>query len=300
MSRTQMLRVLVNQRLSAAVEEIFGLIERTIEEYQEEVSCSKEENVRQLELLNDICVPSHSLQMSRVQMLRVLVNQRLTAAVEETFGLIEETIEEYEEEFDRQRQLLDNIAKPEIQIRKADSPQFLVCKVEDFPEQQQQQQQQQHWSPSPDQEQPEPKHIKEEQQELWSSQEGEQLQGLEEVDIIPFTPVPVKSEKDEEKAPSSQPQALASSSTEPTKTEADGEDCGAPEAARDLDPDGDLEPTSDGQFFSSDFSDIDTEDSDDDCKETDEPHSGLDTLNSGEGPFGCIVCDITTCTSSSS
>ncbi|XP_078123152.1 uncharacterized protein LOC144528450 isoform X3 [Sander vitreus] len=52
-------------------------------------------------------------------------------------------------------------------------------------------------SSSVDQQEPEPPpNIKEEQEELWSSQEGEQLQGLEEADItkFPFTPVPVKSE----------------------------------------------------------------------------------------------------------
>ncbi|XP_034747438.1 zinc finger protein 484-like [Etheostoma cragini] len=50
------------------------------------------------------------------------------------------------------------------------------------------------------------RHIKEEQEELYISQEREQLQGLEEADItkFPFTPVPVKSDDDEEEAQSSQ------------------------------------------------------------------------------------------------
>uniref|UniRef100_A0A3Q3GXY1 C2H2-type domain-containing protein n=1 Tax=Labrus bergylta TaxID=56723 RepID=A0A3Q3GXY1_9LABR len=51
-----------------------------------------------------------------------------------------------------------------------------------------------------------PQHIKEEHEELWSSQEEEQLQELEEADTtkFPFTPVSVKSEDGEEKPQSSQ------------------------------------------------------------------------------------------------
>ncbi|XP_031155991.2 zinc finger protein 2-like [Sander lucioperca] len=61
------------------------------------------------------------------------------------------------------------------------------------------------------------RHIKEEQEDLWSSQEGEQLQELERADItkFPFTPVPVKSE-DEEEAQSSQ---LHQRQTQHMKTE---------------------------------------------------------------------------------
>ena len=66
--------------------------------------------------------------------------------------------------------------------------QLLVIKEEVPPE----------WSPSLDQEDPEPLHIKEEQEEVWTSQEGEQLNGLQEADItrFPFTAVPVKREDD--------------------------------------------------------------------------------------------------------
>ncbi|KAI3358990.1 hypothetical protein L3Q82_015372, partial [Scortum barcoo] len=106
-------------------------------------------------------------------MLRALVKQRLTAAAEEIFVLFERTIAEYEEELsrskeenERQRKLLDAVFKPEVRLHRADVQRLSVSKQE-----------------CPDQEDPEPPHIKEEQEEVWSSQEGEQLQGLEEADI---------------------------------------------------------------------------------------------------------------------
>ncbi|XP_071383774.1 cyclic nucleotide-gated channel beta-1-like [Centroberyx affinis] len=224
--------------------------------------------------------------MSKVQKLRALVKQRLTAAVEEIFGLFERTIAEYEEEVsrskeqnDRQRKLLDAVLHPEVRLHRAvfppDVQQLLVSEEEVPPEQQD-------WSPSLDQEDPEPPHIKEEQEELRTGQEGERLGGPEEADIteFPFTPVPVKSEDDEEKPQSSQlhqsqteenreAEPLASSSTEQMKTEADGEDCGVSEPARNLDPASHLQPTSDGK--TSDSSEPETEDRDDDWKETREP-----------------------------
>ncbi|GLD69616.1 zinc finger protein 568-like protein [Lates japonicus] len=46
MSGTQLLRVLVNERLAAAAEEIFGLVEKTLAEYQDEVVRSKREIIQ--------------------------------------------------------------------------------------------------------------------------------------------------------------------------------------------------------------------------------------------------------------
>lgn len=43
MSKVEVLRSLVEQRLAAAVEEIFGLFERTIAEYEEELGRCREE-----------------------------------------------------------------------------------------------------------------------------------------------------------------------------------------------------------------------------------------------------------------
>ncbi|XP_042338444.1 gastrula zinc finger protein XlCGF57.1-like [Plectropomus leopardus] len=159
------------------------------------------------------------------------------------------------------------------------------------------------WSSS--QEDPELPHIKEEQEELWSSQEGEQLQGLEEADItkFPFTPVPVKSEDEEEKPQSSQ---LHQRLTEQMETEADGEDCGGPEPDRGSHPDTHLQPETEDK--TGDSFEPETQDNDGDWKETREPQSGLNSLkndcvpvkekpfncsefHTGEKPFACSVCN---------
>ncbi|XP_071345154.1 zinc finger protein 586-like isoform X2 [Trachinotus anak] len=136
--------------------------------------------------------------MCKIRTLRTLVNQRLSTAVEEIFRLFETTLAEYEEEIERQRRLLEVVERPAGQVIK-DVRQLLVIKQEVPSEQQD-------WRTCQDQEEPELPHIKEEQVELWSSQEGEHLQGLEQGDIskFPFSSVPVKSEDDEDTAQSSQ------------------------------------------------------------------------------------------------
>ncbi|XP_042291780.1 zinc finger protein 510-like isoform X2 [Thunnus maccoyii] len=231
--------------------------------------------------------------MSKVQMLRAVVDQRLTAAAEEIFVLFERSIAEYEEELsrskeenERQRKLLDAVFNPQLQLHRADVQQLLESKEEVPPEQQQE------WSSSLDQEDPEPPHIKEEEEELWTSQEGEQLQGLEEADITTFTLilVPVKSEDDEEKPQSSQ---LHQRQTEQMETEADGEDCGGSEP----DPDKHLQPVSDDKT-----SDTPETDVIDDRTESRKHRSRLNTLknnedplsdvthNAAEGSFSCSEC----------
>ncbi|XP_044028249.1 zinc finger and SCAN domain-containing protein 2-like [Siniperca chuatsi] len=156
----------------------------------------------------------------------------------------------------------------QLYVCPADVQQLSLRKEEVPPEQQE-------WSPSLDQD-PEPPHIKEEQEELWTSQEGEQLQGLEEADItkFPFAPVPVKSEEDEEKPQSSQ---LHQSQTEQMETGADGEDCGGPGPARNSDPDTHLQP--------------ETENGDDGWKETRYPPSGLNSLNNNNVPASEKSCN---------
>ncbi|XP_071058559.1 zinc finger and SCAN domain-containing protein 22-like [Pseudochaenichthys georgianus] len=258
--------------------------------------------------------------MSKVQMLLSSKKQRLTA--EEIFALFEKTIAELEEELSRSKEenkrlqkLLDAVLQPQLRIHRADVQQLVVVKEVVPPDQQE-------WSTSLDQEDAEPPpHIKQEQEELRISQEGEQLQELEEADITKstFTPEPVKSEDDEEKPQSSQPHQRQ---TEHIETEAGGDDCRGPEPARNSDPESSLQPkTEDDTGDSSesdtgdssesdtgdssepntgDSSEPDTEDSAD-WKETREPASGSNSLKnrhesvSGpplaeKKPFSCSVC----------
>ncbi|XP_049581674.1 zinc finger protein OZF-like [Syngnathus scovelli] len=117
--------------------------------------------------------------MCKVQMLRELVTRRLNVAVEEIFELFEKTIAEYEEELcrskeenERQRELLDAVFTPQSGIDGADTQH----PVEIPPEPQHE------WS-SP------VEHIKEEEEDVWSSQDSKQLLGLKAADATPDHPV---------------------------------------------------------------------------------------------------------------
>uniref|UniRef100_A0A4W5MPU7 C2H2-type domain-containing protein n=1 Tax=Hucho hucho TaxID=62062 RepID=A0A4W5MPU7_9TELE len=178
--------------------------------------------------------------MSQIQLLRVFLNDRLTAAAEEIFGVVEKTVAEYQEEVVRLQRLLDIVLQPEINMPRADLQQrTLSFSEEEVPPEQQHCEQE--WSPSLGQEDPEPIQIKEEQEELRSRQEEEQLQGIEAntIEFI-FNPVCVKSDCDEDPTqPSHLYQAqregngerdtLPSTTTENIKTEPDGENYRASE-----------------------------------------------------------------------
>ncbi|XP_020339407.1 zinc finger and SCAN domain-containing protein 2-like [Oncorhynchus kisutch] len=122
--------------------------------------------------------------MSKMQLLQDYLNERLTAVAVEIFGAVENTIAEYQEEIsrskeeiDRLRKLLDLVFQPDIMLHRADPQQLTFPVPGEVPPEKQHCEQE--WSTSPGQGDPEPKQIKEEQEEFGTSQEEEQLQGLE-------------------------------------------------------------------------------------------------------------------------
>ncbi|XP_044051301.1 zinc finger protein OZF-like [Siniperca chuatsi] len=133
--------------------------------------------------------------MYSVEYLREFVNERLTAAAEEIFGVFKKTIVEYEEEIDRQRRLLDIFWKPEIKLHRIELPQQHVCTEEEVLADQQLCIQER--NSSLDHEDPEPPQIKEEQEELCTSQEGEQLVLKQEADAFMLTPTDEESDHSE-------------------------------------------------------------------------------------------------------
>uniref|UniRef100_A0AAY5KIH2 C2H2-type domain-containing protein n=1 Tax=Esox lucius TaxID=8010 RepID=A0AAY5KIH2_ESOLU len=116
--------------------------------------------------------------MSKIHLLRAFLNERLTAAAEEIFGVVEKTISEYQEELVRLQSLLDIVLQPTIKLHRAELQQLTIS---EFPPEQQQHRGLE-WSPIHGLEDPEPRQIKE---ELQRCPEEEQFQGLEEDDCTP-------------------------------------------------------------------------------------------------------------------
>ncbi|XP_014025293.1 zinc finger and SCAN domain-containing protein 21 [Salmo salar] len=172
--------------------------------------------------------------MFKIQLLRVFLNERLTAAAEEIFGVVEKTVAEYQEEVVRLQRLLDIVLQPEpditLKLHRADLQQrTLSVSEEEVPSEQQHCEQE--WSPSLGQD-TEPIQIKEEEEELRTTQEEEHIHGFETdtKDSI-FTAGCVKSDCDEDPTHPThlyQAQKEGNGKRDPTTeqitTEPDGED----------------------------------------------------------------------------
>ncbi|XP_026030592.1 lisH domain-containing protein C1711.05-like isoform X2 [Astatotilapia calliptera] len=136
--------------------------------------------------------------MSEVEVIKLLVNQRLTAVAEEIVGLFEKTFAEYRdnvarlvEETERQRRLLESVKTPGAPSPHTESQPAL--EIDTAPKQQT-------LGVSLNHEHIGARYIKEEQEEMWSSHEGEQLQGVE---TFSFGFIPLKTESREESEVSS-------------------------------------------------------------------------------------------------
>ncbi|XP_077568155.1 uncharacterized protein LOC144193252 isoform X4 [Stigmatopora nigra] len=82
MSKVEMLRALLNARLSAAVEEIAVVFASTIAEYEEELCRSKQENERQRQQLNSVFTSRDDARKSDVHKVLPLEQQEWNSIVE--------------------------------------------------------------------------------------------------------------------------------------------------------------------------------------------------------------------------
>ncbi|XP_058469220.1 zinc finger protein 771-like [Solea solea] len=123
--------------------------------------------------------------MSSLTYLRHLICERLTAAAEEIFTHVERIVVEYEDEVDRQRRLLEVVCKPHDRSQRSELPQQNVWNEEEVLSDQQL------WNckernSSLDQEEPLSLQIKEEDEEICTSQEQFELK--QEADTFMLTP----------------------------------------------------------------------------------------------------------------
>ncbi|KAM9365410.1 uncharacterized protein KZ484_011548 isoform 1-T2 [Pholidichthys leucotaenia] len=143
--------------------------------------------------------------------LRELIRERLAAAAEEIITEFEQITNQYEEEINRQRRLLNMHLCSQIKIHRIDFPQQPECKEEEVLTEQQL------WNQMNsvlDQEEPEPPQVKVEQEELCISQEGEQLVVKLEADTFKVTVISEEKQQSEAEPNSEQLLSHNSAGTE--------------------------------------------------------------------------------------
>ncbi|XP_067115176.1 zinc finger and SCAN domain-containing protein 2-like [Osmerus mordax] len=250
MSKLHLFRDFIRERLRTAALEIFGAVEKTFAEFQDEIYNSKEESARLKRLLDIVTPPEikihrtegqevslpeptqikeeQDIKMSQLNEIRELFGEILTTAASKIYWAAEKPFTGYQEEISRSKEesvqlqrLLDIVTQPEIKLQRTDVQQLSL---------------------------PEPPQIKEEQ-ELWTSQEEEQLQGLqsETTDSI-FTSLSWKRDSDQEgsvefshlfhivKVEDREGDSLPTNTTEKIKAEIHVQDSAAPEPGSDSQP----------------------------------------------------------------
>ncbi|KAM9365961.1 uncharacterized protein KZ484_012085 [Pholidichthys leucotaenia] len=140
--------------------------------------------------------------------LRELVRERLAAAAEEIITEFEQVTNQYEEEIDHQRRRLNMRCCSQIKIHRIDFPQQPECKEEEVLTEQQLWNQER--NSVLDQEELEAPQVKEEQEELCISQEGEQL--VVKLEADPFMGTLISEEKQQSEAEPNSEQLLSHNS----------------------------------------------------------------------------------------
>ncbi|KAM9425654.1 uncharacterized protein KZ484_011708 [Pholidichthys leucotaenia] len=161
---------------------------------------------------------NQSVKMFLVQCLRRLARERLAAAAAEIITEFEQIIDQYEEEIDRQRRLLNICWCPQIKTHRIDFPQQPDCKEEVLVDQQLWNQErisileQQEREPPQmkEQQEPEPPRVKEEEEELFISLEGEQP--VVKLKAVTLMVTPISEEKEQSEAEPNSEQVLSHSS----------------------------------------------------------------------------------------
>ncbi|XP_030607870.1 zinc finger and SCAN domain-containing protein 2-like [Archocentrus centrarchus] len=130
--------------------------------------------------------------MASVQHLRDFIRDRLTAAAEDIFSEFEKSILQYEKKQEHQRRLREITWSPVVKLHVTDIPQQHSCNQEERLTAQQLWNQER--NSSPEQENPESPQIKEEQQELCSSQQGQQAVQKQATDTVTVTVIHEESD----------------------------------------------------------------------------------------------------------
>ncbi|XP_054620821.1 zinc finger protein 771-like isoform X2 [Dunckerocampus dactyliophorus] len=220
-----------------------------------------------------------------VKMLKDLVKERLMAAADEIFELFERTIASYEEELcrtraekERHRRQLEAVCKTPSVLRIEDV-QKVICRQEE--------------RPTPlcstlKQEDPHNPDVKEEEEELWVTQEGECLLEQEETALTELAGISVKTEDHEGPSSSSSPQHMT--------TESDEDHCGGSQADNLLPPLSDSDDTASHSHEAEDRDDTQGPlNSVADCEgdsrtQTDKKHSECSKKKAGKKCLTCPVC----------